>query len=57
MPPHPTCRELIERLIDYLDGTASHEDFHAHLARCSSCRAYVDSYLKTIRLVRGAMSE
>jgi len=46
-----TCRDLIEHLIDYLDGTLPAEAFDHHLSRCPSCRAYVDSYLATIRLV------
>ena len=51
--PHMmTCRELIEQLIDYLDGTLPREAFDHHRALCPSCRAYVDSYLATIRLVK-----
>jgi predicted anti-sigma-YlaC factor YlaD len=49
-----TCRELIERLLDYVEGSAPREEFEDHLARCSSCRAYLQSYLTTIRLARGA---
>ena len=47
-----TCRELIEQLIDYLDGTLPAEAFDHHLVLCTSCRAYVDSYLATIQLVK-----
>jgi len=47
-----TCRELIEELIDYLDGARPREAYEHHLALCPSCRAYVDSYLATIRLIR-----
>jgi predicted anti-sigma-YlaC factor YlaD len=49
-----TCREFIERLMEYVEGTAPGDAFEHHLARCSSCRAYLDSYLKTIGLARGA---
>ncbi len=52
-----TCRELIERLLDYVEGAAAPDAFEQHLAGCSSCRAYVDSYLKTIRVARGAFPE
>ncbi len=52
-----TCREVIERLIDYVEQTAPGDAFEHHLARCSSCRAYLDSYLKTIVLARGAFDD
>jgi predicted anti-sigma-YlaC factor YlaD len=52
-----TCREVIERLIDYVERTTPGDAFELHLARCSSCRAYLDSYLKTIRLARGAFDD
>jgi anti-sigma factor RsiW len=52
-----TCRELIERLLDYVEGTATPDEFDAHLAGCSSCRAYVDSYRETIRIAHGAFPE
>src|SRR5438128_4830644 len=42
-----TCRELIEFLIDYLDGTLApqeRERFDAHLAVCPACVRYLDSY-------------
>ena len=50
-----TCREVIEHLIDYVDGTVAEDEraaFVHHFELCDSCRAYLDSYLKTIRLVR-----
>jgi anti-sigma factor RsiW len=48
-----TCRELIGFIADYLDGTlppVALEDFHRHIERCASCRAYLSSYEWTIRL-------
>ena len=47
-----TCRELIERLLEYLEAPT--DEFEQHLGICPSCRAYVDSYLKTVQLARGA---
>jgi anti-sigma factor RsiW len=50
-----TCRELISFLIEYLEGTLSHserERFDAHLARCTSCVAYLRTYEITLRLER-----
>jgi len=51
------CREVIERLLDYVESTAPREEFEHHLACCRSCRNYLDSYVKTIQLVLGAISE
>jgi anti-sigma factor RsiW len=54
-----TCRELIEFLIDYLDGTLApqeRERFDAHLAVCAPCKRYLDSYRKTIRLAKSAVA-
>jgi anti-sigma factor RsiW len=55
-----TCRELIDFIIEYVDGhlenTARH-DFERHLGVCPSCRAYLDSYRKTMALTRAAASD
>lgn len=48
-----TCRELIEFLIDYLDGTlapSERQRFEQHLAVCDSCVAYLRTYEATIRM-------
>jgi anti-sigma factor RsiW len=50
-----TCREVIERLIDYVEDALSDDEravFAHHIERCASCHAYYESYLATIRLVR-----
>jgi anti-sigma factor RsiW len=55
-----TCRELIDFIIEYVDGqlenTARH-DFERHLGVCPSCRAYLDSYRKTMALTRAMASD
>ncbi len=54
-----TCRELIEFLMDYIDGTlppARRAEFDRHLAVCPSCVAYVESYRQTVRLGRMSMT-
>ena len=54
-----TCRELIEFLVDYVDGTLAadeRQNFEAHLAVCPPCRRYVDSYRKTIQLAKSALA-
>jgi len=55
-----TCRELIDFIADYVDGTldaAARDDFERHLDICSSCRAYLDSYRKTMALTRALASD
>jgi predicted anti-sigma-YlaC factor YlaD len=50
--PYITCRELIGFIADYLDGALTEietEDFQRHLSVCPSCRAYLETYRKTLR--------
>jgi anti-sigma factor (TIGR02949 family) len=49
-----TCREAIEKLVEYLDvelSPAGRAEFEAHLAICAACRSYVATYAKTRDLV------
>ncbi|HET7437005.1 MAG TPA: zf-HC2 domain-containing protein [Thermoanaerobaculia bacterium] len=58
--PIITCRELIDFIADYLDRAlepVQQLDFDRHIARCSSCRAYLASYETTIRLAKAANTE
>jgi anti-sigma factor RsiW len=55
-----TCREFIEFLWRYLDGevsAAERLEFEMHLAQCTSCAAYMESYLTTKRLERIAFED
>jgi len=48
-----TCREAIDVLADYLDGTMPPEaaaELERHLADCAPCRAYLATYRKTREL-------
>ena len=48
-----TCQELVDQLVDYLDGTLAEEkrtEFNKHLAECANCVAYLTSYQKTVLL-------
>jgi anti-sigma factor RsiW len=48
-----TCRELVELVTDYLDGSLSGRDrarFEAHIAACGNCTQYVEQFRETIRL-------
>ena len=50
-----TCRELIDFIAEYLDGTLSAPEraaFERHLAVCASCRAYLATYETTVRAVK-----
>jgi anti-sigma factor RsiW len=59
MGPMVTCRELVDFLWRYVEEDltpAERKTFDRHLAMCRSCRAYLDSYRKTIALGRTAYS-
>ena len=48
-----TCRELVELVTDYLDGSLSRRDralFEAHIAGCTNCTRYLEQFRETIRL-------
>ena len=52
-----TCRELVEFLMDYLDGLQPEPErrrFEEHLGECSSCVAYLATYQQAIRLGKKA---
>jgi anti-sigma factor RsiW len=53
------CRELTEFLHEYLFGDLSDREraeFDGHLAECPWCRAYLDSYKKTLQLEQAAFA-
>ncbi len=52
-----TCASGIQLLMDYLEGVLPAEtarDLEAHLSGCERCRAYVESYRETPRILREA---
>jgi len=54
-----TCKEFVELVTDYLEGSLSPEDqarFEAHLAVCDGCEIYLKQIGETIRLT-GKLSE
>ena len=47
------CKELVEIITDYLEGTLPQPDrerFDAHLMTCPGCREYVEEMRTTLRL-------
>jgi predicted anti-sigma-YlaC factor YlaD len=54
-----TCKELVEVVTDYLEGSMAPEDrvrFEEHLVDCPGCSAYLDQMRETVRL-SGALRE
>ena len=54
-----TCKELVEFVTDYLEGTLPEPErkrFERHLADCDGCTNYVAQMRRTIQLV-GKLSE
>jgi anti-sigma factor RsiW len=52
-----TCRELVDFLMDYLDGLLSEPErlcFEEHLGECPDCVAYLASYREAVRLGKEA---
>lgn len=52
-----TCRELIDFLVDYLDGVLTVDEqtaFEAHLAVCPNCVDYLAEYRATVEAGRVA---
>ena len=52
-----TCRTFVEFLLDYQSGTlpdGQRDEFDLHLAACTACVNYMNSYMETIRLGKAA---
>jgi anti-sigma factor RsiW len=53
------CRQVVELMTEYLDGTLSAQDrarFEDHLTGCDGCRAYL-AQLRTTREVVGRLAD
>lgn len=51
-PPPMACRELVDLVTEYLEGTlppAEHERLELHLSMCEACSMYVDQMRDTLR--------
>ena len=52
-----TCREAIDFLGSYLDGGLAPDirrRFESHVAVCSQCSEYLETYRRTVRLAKEA---
>jgi anti-sigma factor RsiW len=55
-----TCREIIDFLVQYLDGELTpqqRDGFEAHLAICPDCVEYLHTYRQTVALGQVALRE
>ena len=55
-----TCRQIIDFLDDYVDGSQPEDvraAFEAHLAACPECEDYLATYRDTIRLSRSLCAD
>ena len=55
MPGSPECREMFERLSEYIDGEMEGEQiktFDDHMGDCAPCVAFVESLRRTVALIR-----
>ncbi len=57
---NPTCEEILAVLSEYIDGELSEElceAIQAHNGNCPPCQAFVETYTKTIELIRTQPAE
>jgi anti-sigma factor RsiW len=57
-PLEMTCRQVVELMTDYLEGTLSAAErarFEEHIAGCDGCRSYL-AQLRTTRKVLGRLA-
>ena len=58
--PNLTCRDGVEMLMDYLEGTLevpAREAIEVHVSKCPRCVAFIESYRRTPRILRAATAE
>jgi anti-sigma factor RsiW len=54
-----SCHQLIDFCFDYLDGALPDDEqvsFRRHLAQCTDCVSFFETYQKTPELSRDALS-
>lgn len=56
--PYITCRQLLDFIYDYLEGTLPSDqraEFERHLTVCPSCINYLETYKQTPRIGKLAL--
>lgn len=60
MPDHMTCKEVVELVTDYIEGTLSDDlrmQIEHHLMGCEGCTNYVEQFRQTIKLAGQVRAE
>lgn len=60
MPDHMTCKEVVELVTDYIEGTLSDDlrmQIEHHLMGCEGCINYVEQFRQTIKLAGQVRAE
>jgi anti-sigma factor RsiW len=55
-----TCRTFVEFLADYLSGemdAVERDRFDGHIAACTACVSYMNTYARTIELGKAAFAD
>ena len=55
-----TCRELVDFLMEYLEGDLPEDTrsvFEEHVGFCPPCKAYLDTYRVTVTLGQGVCGD
>ena len=50
-----SCKEMVDLIMDYLDGSLDPEtskNFDMHIEGCTDCHTFLDTYRKTVSLTR-----
>lgn len=60
VPTHPTCREIVELVTNYLEGVLTPDErdrFELHLGTCGACVTYHDQMRMTRQTISALKSE
>jgi anti-sigma factor RsiW len=55
-----SCKEVTALIMEYLNGNISRDvavAFEAHLAECPDCKAFLNTYKKTVELTRSFLKK
>ena len=59
-PPELTCREMVELMTEYLEGSMPSQDrarFEEHISTCDGCTNYLHQIRETVRITGGLTEE